>query len=334
MGVRASGSGRAKLLLFGEHAAVYGYPAVGLSLPERIAVEIEAGDELWRVREDEADEKSGASLMAVSDVMAILGEALPALATGGRVSIKSGVPRGIGLGSSAALCVALAEAALAAAQGGCVQEGAAASSPGRDAVWALAHRAERRFHGSPSGVDTGLATLGGLWRFDPCPPELPAARRLDGFELHLVVAALPRPSSTAVLVEALRTRLRHEGAARRALARLGDIAAEAASVLSSEREEIAHLGLLADEAEALLESLDLVTAGQAELIAAGRKAGAMGGKMSGAGGGGAFYLLYPDRATAQAGARLVNAAATGQGLRLALSARAMSFRPERRRAVE
>lgn len=327
MGMRGRGTGSAKLLLFGEHAAVYGYPAVGLSLPERTHVEIEGGEEFWRVYESEASEKGGASRVAIDDVMALLGNALPGLATGGMVSIKSSIPRGVGLGSSAALCVALAEAALAVAAGGRPEDEA---PPDRSTVWALAHRAERRFHGNPSGVDTGLATLGGLWRFDPRPPELPAVRHLDGFELHLVVAALPRPSSTAALVDALGVRLRQEPGAELALARLGGIAAEAAAVLSDGPGGMGRLGLLADEAEAILESLDLATPVQGRLIAAGRGAGAAGGKMSGAGGGGAFYLLFPEAGSAEEGARVVNATAAAMGLRLAVPARAMSFLPQLR----
>ena len=104
---RASG----KLILFGEHAAVYGFPAVGVSLPEKITVRLWAdGAADWDLRDI-----AGRDRAAIRRILALMEGLLPELSSLSRckVSVMSEVPRGLGFGSSAALCAALARAALA-----------------------------------------------------------------------------------------------------------------------------------------------------------------------------------------------------------------------------
>ena len=56
---------------------------------------------------------------------------------------------------------------------------------------------------------------------------------------------------------------------------------------------------------------------------AGREAGALGGKMSGAGGGGAFYLVFEDADSAAAGAEAVGREALKRGISLPWPAHAL-----------
>ena len=118
-------------------------------------------------------------------ILARLEEHIPELAARGRCSVRidSDVARGVGFGSSAALCGALARAALAHA-------GAAAEQD--DRAWSLAHDAERLFHGTPSGIDTGLALMNGMHAFLPRAPRLPVREPFLTAPVHLVVAAVPR----------------------------------------------------------------------------------------------------------------------------------------------
>ena len=129
---------------------------------------------------------------------------------------------------------------------------------------------------------------GGLPRYE----SLPAA------ELHLVVAAVPRRGDTRTQVAAVAERMRAgDAATQRALRRLGDHSREARELMIQPQSSSA-LGAVAAAAHGALASLGLADPAQDRLLQAGRRAGACGGKLSGAGGGGACFLVCPDAATA------------------------------------
>jgi mevalonate kinase len=319
---RAEGTGRAKLLLFGEHAAVYGHPAVGISLPEAIQARVTLGGaQGWRFPGALPEERSRLALL-----LERFRRIIPGLeeARGGELALTSGIPRGLGFGSSAALCAAVA-AALCSALGR------------RDplaGIWAYAHEAERLFHGTPSGIDTGLALLSGLYLFQPDPPNLPAARRLKGQELPLVVGALPRKAETGELIRGLRESM-DAGRRRTALllGELGSIARRAGEILeggpdSPAVERLALLGALAWQAQERLAELELSTPELDALLEQGRRAGALGGKLSGAGGGGAFYLIFAEPQAALSAAGLLRTAVKSGMPGAAETIRALCYRED------
>ena len=311
------GCGYGKLLLFGEHAAVYGYPAVGISLP----LSIEIG-----LKRASRPEQIGFTVRHLSarhtppwdDLVALL-----PLRLSGELTIRSTVPVGCGLGSSAAFAVALAQIALLSSdRTGTGTPSATLSEAWLEKVWQLAHRLEHRFHGFPSGIDTGLATFGGMQAFFGSTTALPTAttsefhplpRRqpLDGEQrgLRIVYGVLSRHGTTASLVRRLRQQLQTgEPAAQRRVAILGETARDAIALLdqahhrqpvgadgrvAQENYRLAsHLGILANRAQEQLTALGLSTEQLRQTLAIGRKCGALGGKLSGAGGGGAFYLIF------------------------------------------
>jgi mevalonate kinase len=276
------GVGRAKLILFGEHAAVYGFPSLGLGLPA--ATEI-------RIRASVRDGWSYPSLPAgeaarFAEFLASISELFPESAReGGEIRVASTVPRGLGFGSSAALCVAFARAL--AGDGG---------EPER--IWSVAHRAERFFHGRPSGIDTGLSLLGGLRCFGPSRQALPETRLLRGAPLHLVVGAVPR------LVE-----------------ELGAIASRAIELMEArgpdDEAALGELGALLGAAHVALGRLGLGDPAIDLLIRAGMELGAVGGKQSGSGSGGAFFLLFRSREAASSAALALADLSRARGVGLA-----------------
>jgi mevalonate kinase len=314
----ASGEGRAKLLLFGEHAAVYGHPAVGMSLEDRIRVSLEISEEEgWHL-----DGVSKEDRKAVYDVVKrlehILAQAAPsAKAGGGRLRITSAIPKGLGLGSSSALCVSLSSAFYQLAEGENFKAGVA-SDEKLNTIWQWSHGCEALFHGTPSGIDTGLALSPGLFRFLPHPPDLPEISRLKGFPFSLIVGAVPRKGNTAELVGNIKRRVMHrDGDVVRDLARLGEIAAQASVLLENfSLRRLTELGELASRAHTLLRKLRLSTDELDCLLRIGTEEGSPGGKMSGAGGGGAFYLFMPDGKHAVAAAARLRRAAKRQDLPL------------------
>jgi mevalonate kinase len=328
MGV--TGRAHAKLILFGEHSAVYGHPAIGVSLPESLTVRLGRA----RLREWDLRNIAGDDIPSVRSVLARMETMVPDLRAAGRCSVRitSGIARGIGYGSSAALCVALSAAVLRRARGSAGGD-AEGGGPASDAAelgkaWALAHDAEQVFHGTPSGVDTGLSLLGGLFAFEPRPPALPLHHALGGAPLWLVTAAVPRDDSCAALIRGLGGRMRAgDRVAKTAIEELGKIAHAARDVLSAPRETdpASSVGAAADAAMEVLKGIGLGNPSMEELISAGKRAGALGGKLSGAGGGGAFYLVAGSPGSAKKIARAVRAAAQGAGITLAAPIRTVSL---------
>jgi len=307
----AVGAGSAKLILFGEHAAVHGHPAVGAQLPEKTTVRIgPPGDGPWDVSTAPPEDREG-----LLRLLARLESVLPELCSDGRgmVSVESAVLRGVGMGSSAALCVALARAALARTslgRSGALDEPALA--------WRISHELEKLFHGAPSGIDTGLSLQEGVSAFYPRAPELPRVQAVDCAPLLLVVAAVPRSGRTSELVGRIGERMRSgDIATRESLQRLGGIAREAIEALGAGSGAGAAAGTLADEAMRELRALGLSSPALDLLLEQGARAGALGGKLSGAGGGGAFFLVAADAEKAAVIRARVTDAAGQAGISLA-----------------
>jgi mevalonate kinase len=320
--VGAVGSARAKLILFGEHAAVFGHPAIGISLRECTRVTIDgAPSPRWNLDAVVPEDRE-----TVAALLGRLELLVPDLAPRGRagVRIESDVPRGAGFGSSAALCGAFARAALAyveAAGPETAVPDAAGSGAARSDPWSLAHDLERLFHGTPSGIDTGLALLPGVLAFSPQPPALPGCVALPGVSLWLIVGALPRDGASLALVQGVGQRMNAgDQAARDAIEALGKIAAGARNLLqragSGPVVQAEGIGSLADRAMDSLRSLGLSSPGLDAILGFGKRAGSLGGKLSGAGAGGAFFMVMQDGAAAAAALPRLEADARNAGLRL------------------
>jgi mevalonate kinase len=308
------GEGSGKLILFGEHAAVFGFPAIGISLPEQTRVAFHGPHQVsW-----ELTSVAGQDRDIVRSLLDRLETILPELASSEAraVRVESSVPRGMGFGSSAALCTALARAALAHVSRG-------QAEPDLLRAWQLAHELERNFHGTPSGVDTGLSLLPGLTAFKPRPPSLPAWEHLDYMPFWLVVGALLRPASSAALIRGIGERIGSgDRTAHDALSSLGRIAADAKQAFTS-KAPATDIGQLADRAMTTLCSLGLSLPALDLLLDKGRTSGALGGKLSGAGGGGAFFLVCADERTAVEVARSVEWAGRFKSISFAVAPRVL-----------
>jgi len=291
----ARGRAAGKVILLGEHAVVYGRPALaaGLGLGLGLEVEVTASGGALRVESDLAalaDDPRPAALAA--EAARALG-----LEPGGlTVRIRSALPAGAGLGSSAALAIAVLRA-LAAAAG---------RRLGRDEELALGRRLEAIFHGHPSGIDPAAAaeTGSGCIRFvrgePPTVTVLPTARPLP------LVIALGPPRSTGAAVGGLRARWETDRARHERL--FDQVAAVVeAGARAAEAGDLAALGRAFDENQALLEALGVSAPEVEALAAAARGAGALGAKLTGGGAGGAVIALAaePERVAATLRSRQV-----------------------------
>jgi mevalonate kinase len=302
------------LLLFGEHAAVYGFPALGIGLPWNTTVTLEEHQGLEWLLPDLLPEED----RNLRTLLVFFQEAFPYFRRLGsmRLSIDSEVPTGMGFGSSAALCVAFLRALMTVVAGRMLPDRLVRElARSFDFLWDMANRAERLFHGKPSGVDTGLSLLGHPHSFRFGSGALPTPKRLPATPFYLVVGGLPRCGNTKELVGRIAEGFHAGGGVRSRIERLGEIADEAGRVFSSRRGEAhaARLGRLADRAHEVLAGLGLSTDDLEDVLESGRRAGASGGKLSGAGGGGAFYLIAPGLEQARLVRDAVRAAFTRLG---------------------
>ncbi len=185
---------KGKVILLGEHAVVYGHPALVAGISEGAeafvtidgSCSINVGSRHARVGEGELGKAFGALMSSLNT---------PPISA--NVTLK--IPPGCGLGASAAAAVAIARAAFD------VIEPASRESPARQKrILMAAHAWERVFHGEPSGVDAAAATLGGCFVFirNHDPQLIKLAQ-----PIHLAIAVADAPADTRTLVTNVAKRL-------------------------------------------------------------------------------------------------------------------------------
>ena len=293
--MRAEGRGWApgKLILVGEHAVVYGHPAISLA--------IDRGTEAMARR------RPGPSGLDRSEVVEHDGQIHafpadprlgPALATvlpseGVGLALRSNLPIGRGMGSSAALAIATLRA-LADLD---------ASILDPETCISKGFLVERVFHGNPSGLDHTVSSRGGAIRYRRGPDGL-SHRPLCLSALRLVVLDSGAPGDTAVMVAGVASRRPRVDPA---LSRIGDLVERVAAILEAPgAPDLAALGEALTENHALLREIGVSTPDLDRLVGLALGAGALGAKLAGAGGGGVVIALVSDpepliRAAANAG---------------------------------
>ncbi|HET9620855.1 MAG TPA: mevalonate kinase [Kofleriaceae bacterium] len=272
--------GFGKIILLGEHAVVYGYPALAAALDRGVTmapVPTPAGGSLrlelraWNVAVHAAEDHPVArSLAAIADA---LGAGRPAMSLVGDAQL----PPGAGLGSSAALAVAIARALLEY-----LKQPLDVATLTR-----AAGVSETLVHGRPSGVDVALAIAGGVGVFRRSTGLRPLG---NAPALRVLVGPSGAPRSTGAMVQRV-----HDAVAGKAddarLHELGSLTD--AGTLSLLAGDGAALGAAMNRAHALLADLGVSTPQLDALCQAARDAGATGGKLTGAGGGGAVIAIAP-----------------------------------------
>jgi mevalonate kinase len=157
-------------------------------------------------------------------------------------------------------------------------------------VLAGANAWEKVFHGNPSGVDAAAAYVGGcIWYTKAGGPEpLPV-----GAPLQLGICLAGPPASTKQMVEQVR-RLgeRRPDLLGKTLSGIEALVKNAK--LCIEAGDLPGLGQLMNYNQMLLSGLFLSTPEIERACAVAREAGALGAKLTGAGGGGAVIALASD----------------------------------------
>jgi mevalonate kinase len=265
------GRGHGKVILLGEHAVVYGHAALAGAVALHVAVRAWPGPQMrllvpsWGI--DSGSDPDGAPARAVAAIAAKLGVGPHFL------EAETDLPCRAGLGSSAALCVAVTRAL--------------APELARPQVIEVATAGEQVFHGTPSGIDVALAAEGGIGLFR----RETGLQPLDRSPIRMAIGLSGEPRDTAARVVDVARLRETDPDAIAVLDELGTLALKGVSH---------QLGPLFDQAQRLLTRLHLSTPGIDRLCRIAHAAGCDGAKLTGAGGGGAVISVGNEDTVASA----------------------------------
>lgn len=290
MKVIATGTASGKIILMGEHAVVYGQPAIAMPFA---ATNITATmqqvpfDQLTSNYYSGSLEKAPANLMNLQNLIGQLRQDFAAPAVDCRIT--STIPAERGMGSSAAVAVAVTRAFFA------WQE-----IPADQALLLkYVNAAEKIAHGNPSGIDAA-ATSGNQ------PIFFQRERPLEAFELNLsgalLVADTGVKGKTRDTVQDVATLLRLQpDKTGKAIEKLGQLTHDARTAISDNQPTC--LGDLMNQAQTILQQLSVSDASLDHLVQVARHNGALGAKLTGGGRGGCMIALAEDTLQARIIAR-------------------------------
>jgi mevalonate kinase len=277
-----------KIILCGEHAAVYGQPAIALPvfdvratatahsgvLNTGIIIESPSLQQTIRTAED-PDHPLSRLCMLVQQELATTNKDL-------RIIVESNIPVAGGMGSGAAVSAAVARV-LAQASG---------TQLATEILSKIVFEIEKIYHGSPSGIDnTVICHELPIFFQRGQPPEI---LRI-GNPFQLIVADSGVGTPTHLAVEAVKTLYGSDPAA------IGEVLASIGNVVRLARTELTEgepirLGELLNQNHALLQKLGVSTTQLDSIAEAARRAGAWGAKLSGAGmGGNVIAISTPEK---------------------------------------
>ena len=282
-----------KIILLGEHSVVYGQPAIAVPVTQVKAKAMVTTNPLsppGTVRVDAPDIHFSAVLdhipdenplaVAIRSVFSTLNVTRPPALT---LRITSSIPIASGLGSGAAVTIAILRA-LSAFLGRPLPD---------EQVSELAFQVERIHHSTPSGIDNAVITYNQPVFFIRGQPiqfiQVPKP-------FCMVIGVTGIQASTAEVVGDLRRRFQIDPAPyEAAFKNIGDLATAGREAIQGGR--IEALGSLLNQNHLLLQEIGVSSPELDRLVEAALQAGATGAKLSGAGwGGNMIALASPDSA--------------------------------------
>jgi len=313
----SSATAPGKIILFGEHAVVYGRPAlaipvlqVGITVtvernePELPARILDEQNWLERIRITAAEIGRQGTLasyhhsrpdpiaITIQNVFKTLGVTSPPALN---IQIRSDVPVASGLGSGAAVSVALIRA-LSACLGRVLSD---------EVVNQLAFETEKLHHGTPSGIDNTVVTFARPVYY---VKDQPVETFTVGSPFNLVIADSGVRAATRESVGDVRKLWQAEpDRFERIFSSIEGIVKQARQAI--QKGDIVILGRLMNQNHLLLQELTVSSPELDELTTSALMAGALGAKLSGGGRGGNMIALVQSGTASKVTAALREAGA-------------------------
>jgi hydroxymethylglutaryl-CoA reductase len=274
-----------KIILLGEHAVVYGRPAIALPIPLAVEAAIRKGGDginvvipRWGV-----EQKVRVTNPGFTGIIAQMLEQLGLDKENMTIEVFPHIPRAMGLGGSSALAVAIIRAIDHAYKLGL--------NDGR--INELAFECEKAAHGTPSGVDNTVATYGSPLYYQRRDEQPLFSTVKLGQPLELVIGMTGKESLTADTVARVRASWQQYPERYETIFdQIGHLTMSASDAVKSG--QLNELGELMNLCHGYLNALQLSTPELEEMIHVARQNGAVGAKLTGGGGGGSMIALCPD----------------------------------------
>jgi len=283
------GSGFGKVILFGEHFVVYGLPGIASAINDVTTATIEKSGKYMLVDNRPAidgykDLKKGEmerSMKLILDFMKIDVSRKPV-----KITLAGNLFCTSGIGASAAMATAVARAF----------SGHFGLGLNDEQVNRISYEGEKGSAGTPSGIDNTCATFGGLLWFEKNmqggPNTIKLIKIKRPVEIVLGNTGLSSETST-VVADVKKAKEKDPKKYDKIFSDYKNLVNEARKAL--ENYDIKKLGNLMDQNHELLRQMDLSCGEAEEIIAAAKKSGAFGAKITGTGRGGYVIALAPEK---------------------------------------
>ena len=275
-----------KIILFGEHAVVYGKPAIAIPVSDmRATAWSEPGENGITINAMDIDQKF--KLSTDKNQFSVLAQSILAITDGHEpnltINLTSKLPQGSGMGSSAATSTAVCRAL----------SGHLGVDLAANEISELVFKAEKIVHGTPSGIDNTVVAY-------EMPVYFIKGQKPETFEpgklFRLVIGDTGIEASTKKTVANVRKAWKNEPALMEGyFAEIEKITLNGKIAIESGNVE--QVGELMDENHDLLNSIGVGHKILEELVEIAREKGALGAKLTGGGGGGNMVALAKNKKT-------------------------------------
>jgi mevalonate kinase len=277
-----------KIILFGEHAVVYGRPALAVPVTQ-VYANVDASDSarpgIWidapdiNLRAELNTLPSDHPIASVIHNFLFLSRVSPFPNL--EIKISSTIPVASGLGSGAAVTVALTRALAAQLKYSMTDE----------EVNVFAYEIEKLHHGTPSGIDNTVVTYAKPVYFVKGQP-MEIFKVGQPFTIVIADTGISAPTKESVS-DVRRLWLNDKSRWETVFDKIGEVSFTARRAIEAGKPEL--LGELMNENHALLQRLTVSSPELDQLVEAARNAGAGGAKLSGGGrGGNMIALVQPE----------------------------------------